>query len=148
MTHQLRDRWFDRDLLVLTAAARLLEDPDGRGIPPDENALARVAGLEVEQVLLALTALSPAYLSINVRNAAGTHVWVQGMTTAARQAVGLWPTADSLAQHLLDTLDRMVRQASGEDQSRLEQLRAHLTSVGGEAFAAFVGTALAGLLPR
>jgi hypothetical protein len=148
MTHQLHDRWFDRDLLVLTAAARLLENPDSLGIPPDENDLARMTGLEVEQVLLALTALSPTFLSVNVQNAAGTHVWVQGMTTAAREAVGLWPTVDSLTQHLLDTLDQMVREASGEDRTTLERLREGLTSVGRDALAAFVGTALAGLLPR
>jgi hypothetical protein len=148
MTHQLRDRWLDRDLLVLTAAARLLEDPGSLGIPPDENDLARITELEVEQVLLALTALSPTFLSISVQNAAGTHVWVQGMTAAARQAVGLWPTADSLTQHLLDTLDQMVREASGEDRTTLERLREGLRSVGRDALAAFVGTALAGVLPR
>ena len=93
----LDDTWYSRDLLVLTAIAEKLE----RGSAPvDTEQLIEELGLTRQDLTAALRALDVEYLivrwpeRITYRRSAPSVV-VEGITSRAREAVGLWPSTEA-----------------------------------------------------
>jgi hypothetical protein len=93
----LNDTWYSRDLPVLTAIAEKLE----RGSSPvDTEQLIEELGLTRQDLAAALRALDVEYLivrwpeRITYRRSASSIV-VEGITSRAREAVGLWPSSEA-----------------------------------------------------
>jgi hypothetical protein len=70
------------------------------------------------------------YLEVKEVNAAGTMIHIWDMTSAAREATGLWPSGEALADRLQAVLDNLIRSAAPEERSRLEKIRDSLVSAG------------------
>jgi hypothetical protein len=93
----LNDTWYSRDLPVLTSIAEKLE----RGSTPvDTEQLINELGLTRQDVMAALRALDVEYLivrwpeRITFRRSDPSTV-VDGITSRAREAVGLWPSPEA-----------------------------------------------------
>jgi hypothetical protein len=93
----LNDTWYSRDLPVLTSIAEKLE----RGITPvDTEQLINELGLTRQDLMAALRALDVEYLIVRwperiaFRRSDPSTV-VQGITSRAREAVGLWPSTEA-----------------------------------------------------
>ena len=93
----LNDTWYSRDLPVLTSIAEKLE----RGSTPvDTEQLINELGLTRQDLMAALRALDVEYLivrwpeRITFRRSDPSTV-VEGITSRAREAVGLWPSTES-----------------------------------------------------
>ena len=93
----LNDAWYSRDLPVLTAIAEKLE----RGSTPvDAEQLINELGLTRQDLMAALRALDVEYLIVRwperiaFRRSDPSTV-VEGITSRAREAVGLWPSTEA-----------------------------------------------------
>ena len=93
----LNDTWYSRDLPVLTSIAEKLE----RGSTPvDTEQLIDELGLTRQDLMAALRALDVEYLIVRwperiaFRRSDPSTV-VQGITSRAREAVGLWPSTEA-----------------------------------------------------
>lgn len=94
------DTWFQRELPVLEAAARLYEElfPDRT---PDGEDIRQETDLPERDVQIALFTLAPTYLSLRTSitgELASIHV--TDVTDAGRRAVGQWPSAESFVAAL------------------------------------------------
>jgi hypothetical protein len=93
----LNDTWYSRDLPVLTAIAEKLERDSAR---VDTEQLIEELGLTRQDLTAALRALDVEYLivrwpeRITFRRSAPSIV-VERITSRAREAVGLWPSAEA-----------------------------------------------------
>ena len=93
----LNDTWYSRDLPVLTAIAEKLERG---GSPVDTEQLIDELDLTRQDLTAALRALDVEYLivkwpeRITFRRSAPSIV-VERITSRAREAVGLWPSAEA-----------------------------------------------------
>jgi hypothetical protein len=97
----MEDTWASRDLPVLDAVVRLLEDKHEVRL----NDLVTAAGLEAGMIVRALNALEGPYIAKLVKPWGASpdrpgNWLVHGITPAARQAVGQWPTPESLVDQL------------------------------------------------
>ena len=93
----LNDTWYSRDLPVLTSIAEKLE----RGSTPvDTEQLINELGLTRQDLMAALRALDVEYLIVRwperiaFRRSDPSTV-VEGITSRAREAVGLWPSTEA-----------------------------------------------------
>jgi hypothetical protein len=128
------ETWLSRDLPVLDAVVELLEDQP----MAKPAAIAERTGFEAAEVVRALRALDGEYVHLNTdlggRSAAA-------VTPKARQAVGHWPSGESLIQQLVDGLvSAAEKEADPERKGRLHQAAALL---GGAARDIAVGVAQA-----
>ena len=93
----LNDTWYSRDLPVLTSIAEKLEQGS---TPVDTEQLINELGLTRQDVMAALRALDVEYLivrwpeRITFRRSDPSTV-VEGITSRAREAVGLWPAPEA-----------------------------------------------------
>lgn len=127
----VEETWFSRHLPVLDATVRLLDEG---------NFLVRVAeiaeatGLDVRAVDRSLDALEGRYIAKYNKLMSGGHPeswYVTKVTTAARQAVGQWPTAESLTASLAEAFGSAAeREPDPEKKNRLHQVAGFLGSTG------------------
>jgi hypothetical protein len=103
------DTWITRDLPVLRA---IVLGYDNIGSSPDVNKIAQTTGLEVEEVIRGVRALEyedPPFL-LNLQWGMSGTPWVTGTPTGhARRAIGVWPTAESLATLLVRGLEKAAK---------------------------------------
>jgi len=92
------DTWAARDLPVLAATVALLEE----SYMVTVTDIAAKTGLDAQTVARALEALDPAFVDFRKTTTGGdpTFWYVLKVTPAARQAVGQWPTAETLVTAL------------------------------------------------
>lgn len=90
----MEDTWAARDLPVLAATVHLLEE----SYMVTVTDIAARTGLDEQAVARALEALDPVYVDFRKTTTGGdpTFWYVLKATPAARQAVGQWPTAETL----------------------------------------------------
>ncbi len=120
-----------RELPVLDAVVRLLE----KGIFAVRVAdIADETGMDVQTVDRALDALTGTYIRKYNKMMTGGHPdswYVTEVTSAARRAVGQWPTGDSLAKSLADAFDDVAdHEADPDRKSRLRQVAGFLGDTG------------------
>jgi hypothetical protein len=98
----VEDTWAARDLPVLSATVQLLEESYMVTV---SDIVART-GLEEQAVARALEALDPVFVDFRKTTTGGdpTFWYVLKVTPAARQAVGQWPTAQTLVSALAGEL--------------------------------------------
>jgi hypothetical protein len=120
--------WETRDLPVLDAIVRYYDEQDGPEIP-DVETFAKLTGMDPGQVARAVRALSPRFIKTGPSLGGLIDVAIMGVTDEARQAVGQWPTPESLADRivvaLLEAADREP------DERKRTKLRAAADALGG-----------------
>jgi predicted transcriptional regulator len=111
--------WGPREMPVLDAVVTLLE----QSYMVTVSDIAERTGLELAEVARSLDALDPTYVDFRKTETGGDpRFWyVLKVTQEARQAVGQWPTAESL----IDRLAKAFRDAAEneDDPERHYQLR-------------------------
>lgn len=136
--------WENRDLPVLAA---LVEELDREHVT-DADTIARATGLEYEQVQHALRALSaeePPLFKVGAGRGGGDISTVFGATGEARRRVGAWPTAQNLADRLVEALGEAADRApSTQERTRLQEAVKALGNVGQAALAGVIANALTG----
>jgi hypothetical protein len=117
----MEDTWASRDLPVLDAVVRLLDEP-GRGpLPLFGEAVAEHTGTDAGAVESALHALSPDYVRLRQLGAeeGGLEtLCLEGVTAEARRAVGQWPTGENLIEQLAAGLRDAAEQQTDPEQKR------------------------------
>ncbi len=98
----MEDTWAARDLPVLAATVHLLEE----SYMVTVTDIAARTGLDEQAVARALEALDPVFVDFRKTTTGGdpTFWYVLKATPAARQAVGQWPTAETLITALVAEL--------------------------------------------
>jgi hypothetical protein len=104
------DTWGPRDMPVLSAVVALLE----QSYMVTVSDIAQRTGLELAEVARSLDAMDPTYVDFRKTETGGdpTFWYVLKVTPEARQAVGQWPTAESL----IDRLAQAFRDASEDEE--------------------------------
>ena len=124
----MESTWETRDLPVLDAIVRYYDEQDGPEIP-DVETFAKLTGMDPGQVARAVRALSPRFIKTGPSLGGLIDVAIMGVTDEARQAVGQWPTPESLADRivvaLLEAADREP------DERKRTKLRAAADALGG-----------------
>lgn len=126
----MEDTWFSRDLPVLDATVRLL-DEGNPGVSVAD--IAKATGLDVWAVDRALDALEGPYVVEYNRMMGGNPEpsFVAKVSAAARQAVGQWPTPEGLVDALAEAFGKAAEhEPDAEKKSRLRQVGAFLGSTG------------------
>lgn len=127
----MEDTWFSRDLPVLDATVRLLDEGNFMVRVID---IAEATGLDVRAVDRALDALEGRYVvKYNKQMTGGNpETWyVTKVTGAARQAVGQWPTPASVTARLAKAFgDAAETEADPDKKGRLQQVASFLGSTG------------------
>lgn len=146
----MQDTWVTRELPVLDATVSLLEE----SYMVTVSDIATRTGLEPATVAKALEALDPVFLDFRKTETGGdpTFWYVLKVTPAARQAVGQWPTAETLVTRLAAELTAAGQQESDGERKGLLAYAARL--VGDElrevcvrAADAVLGPAVAAMAP-
>lgn len=131
--------WVSRDLPVLDAVVRLLDGGEYAAYVRD---IAVETGFEPDVVVRALDALDGAYVLDFDKFATGgdPNPWrVLGVTPAARQAVGQWPTAESLTARLAEAFSEAAdEETDPERKGRLRQLASFLGETGKDVAAEII----------
>lgn len=144
MTHPpLPDRWTTRDLPVLVAAARRLDNGE---LPVTADTLAEDLGTDVDSVFAALDGLTPGYLAskpINTMGGRAEH-FVTALTERGRRTVGLWPSAENT----VDALEEALRAAEAstddpEERGAIRRALGAITSVSREVMVDVVASVVA-----
>lgn len=127
----MEDTWTSRNLPVLTAIVEVHERT-GRPMHPDE--IVQQSGLTADTVGAALRALAteePPFISDIQRRASGGVALVGTPTGHARRAVGVWPTAETIADRLVGALDEAAeREPDEERKGFLRKAAAYLGNAG------------------
>ena len=127
----MEDTWVSRDLPVLDALVRLLDEGNFAVRVAD---IAGETGLDPKTVDRALDALHGPYVVEYKKHMSGgiPDTWyVTEVTEAARRAVGQWPTAESLAENLAAAFSEAAdEEADPERKSRLRQIASFLADTG------------------
>lgn len=115
----MEDTWTSRDLPVLEATVRLLDDPQNIAVSVGE--VAADTGLDPVTVATALDALEGPFIAEVRRrlNSADPSSWdVIKVTPAARQMVGQWPTAESLVAQIAEGLGEAADHETNPQKKR------------------------------
>jgi hypothetical protein len=120
----VQDTWAARDLPVLDATIGLLEE----SYMVTVTDIAARTGLDEAAVAKALEALDPVYVDFRKTTTGGdpTFWYVLKVTPAARQAVGQWPTAESLIEALTRELTAAGQQEQDAERKGLLAYAARL----------------------
>jgi hypothetical protein len=120
----VQDTWAARDLPVLDATVRLLE----QSYMVTVTDIAASTGLDAGAVAKALESLDPVYVDFRKTTTGGDpRFWyVFKVTPEARRAVGQWPTAEALAGRLAEELAAAARQESDAERQGLLTYAARL----------------------
>jgi hypothetical protein len=134
--------WETRDLLVLDAIVRYFDEDDSAVIP-DVGTFAEITGMDPVQVGRAVRALSPRFIKTAPGLGGLTEVGIMGVTDAARQAVGQWPSPEVWVERLVEALHEAAEREA--DPERRGRLRAIAEGLGGFARDVAVGVLSGGI---
>jgi hypothetical protein len=127
----MEDTWVSRDLPVLDAVVRLLDEGNFAVRVAD---IASAAGFDTKTVDRALDALEGEYVVEYHKMMTGgiPDTWyVSDVTAAARRVVGQWPTAESLTARLAEAFTEAAEaEPDAERKGRLRQIGVFLGDTG------------------
>jgi hypothetical protein len=142
------DTWTSRDLPLLRHSCAILDSNErllARDIDPSS------IGMSEDDIVRALRALDGEYLLIkwfhphpllnkgdDVPRNQGV---ILGITGSARRAVGMWPTAETVTEQLLATLDEQIANTADQDKrSKLIKIRDAIGGAARDLFVDIVGS--------
>ncbi len=148
MDQLLDDVWATRDLPVLVATVRLLEEHPG--LPRQAGEIAELTGLPEAEVQKALRNLATDYLEVADWASLGSHDFVAvNYTSDALRATGAWPSPELAADRLLAALSTAIDNAAegSPKQSRLRALRDGFLAAGRDVTVEVAAAVLTGRIP-
>ncbi|MGY1844937.1 hypothetical protein [Modestobacter sp. SYSU DS0875] len=144
----LSDVWFTRDLPVLRAIVRLLDEPP-HGSAPYLGAVVPASGLPKPQVVSAANALVAAGYVVALTNHAGDVVRFTSASAEARRLAGLWPTPQGEWERLLEQLEvRAANALSDVERDRWRAFADAAAAVGPHDGALLMSALIGGYVPR
>jgi hypothetical protein len=144
----LADTWFTRDLPVLRAIARLIDEPP-HGSAPYLGAVAPASGLPKPQVISAANALATAGYVETLTNHNGEIVRFTAVSAEARRLTGLWPTPQGEWERLLEQLEARATGAMTDvERGRWRAFADAAAAVGPESGALLMSALIGGYVPR
>jgi len=144
----LDDIWTTRDLPVLVAAVRLLDEQPG--LPRQAGEIAELTGLPEGDVQKALHNLATDYLDVADWGSLAGHDFVAvGFTSNALRATGAWPSPELAADRLLAALGAAIDNATegSPKQSRLKAIRDGFVAAGRDITVEVAAAVLTGRIP-
>ncbi|MGY1633930.1 hypothetical protein ACI784_19690 [Geodermatophilus sp. SYSU D01186] len=144
----LPDVWFTRDLPVLRAVARLVDEPRYGGAPY-LGQVVPASGLPKPEVVAAARALVSSGYVEALTNYAGDIVRFTGISAEARRLAGLWPTPQGEWERLLEQLTARAENAPTDvERGRWRALADAAAAVGPDAGALLMSSLIGGYVPR
>jgi hypothetical protein len=145
----LPDVWFTRDLPVLRAIARLVDEPKHGSSPYLLGAVVPASGLPKADVVAAAKALVTAGYAEALTNHAGDIVRITGISAEARRLAGLWPTPQGEWDRLLEQLTARARHAPTDvERARWQAFADAAAAVGPDDGALLMSALIGGYVPR
>jgi len=134
------DTWASRDLPVLGAIVEW-RDREPIEIGPTLGDVAEITGIDIMDVLRATESLSGPYIEVQRMMTGGdpSPWFVTGIRAAARQAVGQWPSGESLVEQLVAGL--RAAELAESDPRQKSRLHAAVDALSGIARDVVVGVA-------
>jgi hypothetical protein len=134
------DTWWSRDLPVLDAAVRLVEDEDFVYV----GDLARETGFYPEDVFRALTAMQGTFTGQLQGMGDLDRRFITEVTPAARRAVGQWPTPENVVARLAEAFSAAAEaEPDPERRGRLRAVGGFLAETGKDFAAEVVAKVIA-----
>ena len=144
----LPDTWFTRDLPVLRAIARLVDEPP-HGSAPYLGAVVPASGLPKPEVVSAAKALVDAGYVEALTNYAGEIVRFTALSPEARRLTGLWPTPQGEWERLLEQLEaRAAGALTDVERDRWRALADAAVALGPDDGALLMSALIGGYVPR
>jgi hypothetical protein len=144
----LPDVWFTRDLPVLRAIARLVDEPQHGGAPY-LGQVVPASGLAKPQVVAAARALMASGYVEALTNYAVEIVRFTGISTEARRLAGLWPTPQGEWERLLEQLTARAENAPTDvERRRWAAFADAAAAVGPDDGALLMSALIGGYVPR
>lgn len=144
----LPDVWFTRDLPVLRAIARLVDEPEHGG-NPYLGQVVPASGLPKPEVAAAARALADAGYVQVLTTYAGEIVRFTGVSAEARRLAGLWPTPQGEWERLLEQLTARAENAPTDvERARWRAFADAATAVGPDDGALLMSALIGGYVPR
>jgi hypothetical protein len=144
----LDDAWFTRDLPVLRAVARLVDEPKHGGAPY-LGQVVPASGLPKPEVQAAARALASAGYVEVLTTYSGEIVRFTGISPEARRLAGLWPTPQSEWDRLLEQLAARAENAPTDgERARWRAFADAATAVGPDDGALLMAALIGGYVPR
>ncbi|MFP5370151.1 MAG: hypothetical protein ACLGI3_05305 [Actinomycetes bacterium] len=145
----LPDVWFTRDLPVLRAIVRLVDEGDHGGSPYLLGQVVPASGLPKADVLDAARALVSAGYADALTNHAGDIVRFTAVSAEARRLAGLWPTPQGEWDRLLEQLAARAQNAPTEvERERWRTLDQAARAIGEHDGALLMSALIGGYVPR
>jgi hypothetical protein len=145
----LADTWFTRDLPVLRAVVRLVDEGEHGGSPYLLGQVVPASGLPKADVVNAARALVSAGYTEALTNHAGDIVRFTAVSAEARRLAGLWPTPQGEWARLLDQLAARSEKAPTEvERDRWRTLLDAARAVGDHDGALLMSALVGGYVPR
>jgi hypothetical protein len=145
----LPDVWFARDLPVLRAIARLVDEPKHGGAPYLLGSVVPASGLPKPDVIAAAKALASAGYIEPLTNHAGDIVRITAISAEARRLAGLWPTPQGEWDRLLEQLAARAAKAPTEvERERWRAFETAARAVGEHDGALLMSALIGGYVPR
>jgi hypothetical protein len=145
----LPDVWFTRDLPVLRAIARLVDEPKHGGAPYLLGSVVPASGLPKAEVVAAAKALVSAGYAEALTNHAGDIVRITGISAEARRLAGLWPTPQGEWDRLLEQLTARAQNAPTDvERQRWRAFADAAAAVGPDHGALLMSSLIGGYVPR
>jgi hypothetical protein len=149
MDRPLPDVWFTRDLPVLRAIARLVDEGEHGGSPYLLGAVVPASGLPKADVVHAAKALAGAGYVEVLTNHAGDIVRCTGISPEARRLAGLWPTPQGEWDRLLEQVGARTENAPTEvERQRWRAFAEAAAAVGPDDGALLMSALIGGYVPR
>ena len=144
----LADTWFTRDLPVLRAIARLIDEPP-HGSAPYLGAVVPASGLPKPQVVSAANALVTAGYCEALTNHAGEIVRFTAVSGEARRLTGLWPTPQSEWERLVEQAQARATGAMTDvERDRWRAFADAAVAIGPDDGALLMSALIGGYVPR
>ncbi len=145
----LPDVWFTRDLPVLRAIARLVDEGEHGGSPYLLGQVVPASGLPKADVVAAARALVSAGYAEALTNHAGDIVRFTAVSPEARRLAGLWPTPQGEWDRLVEQLTARAENAPTDVERQRWRAFADAAQAVGEHDGALLMSALiGGYVPR
>ena len=145
----LPDVWFTRDLPVLRAIARLVDEPKHGGAPYLLGSVVPASGLPKAEVIAAAKALVATGYAEALTNHSGDIVRITGISAEARRLAGLWPTPQGEWDRLLEQLTARAENAPTDvERQRWRAFADAAAAVGPDAGALLMSALIGGYVPR
>jgi hypothetical protein len=144
----LPDVWFTRDLPVLRAIARLVDEPQHGGAPY-LGQVVPASGLPKPEVVAAARALVAAGYVEALTNYAGEIVRFTGISAEARRLAGLWPTPQGEWDRLLEQLTARAENAPTDgERQRWRSFADAAQAISPDEGALLMAALIGGYVPR